>query len=216
MSETAPGYHIEKPPFSDRHNYKILNNLSSSLLDSEAKRRIMSDMSTNSPSLSRFPRLTLLFMAGMAGWLAAFLVAQQGGAEAVEIGRHNTDLLPSGKEADGILGDFVLRNDRVHALISGNLPQRRANMMHDRYDVIPGTLFDLDLAGAGNDQITSFRPGHLSGPVSYVRIASDGSDGAAAIETVRHGSSRRRTVSAPRLPAGAGLAACRNPLHLSQ
>ena len=142
-------------------------------------------MSTNSPSLSRFPRLTLLFMAGMAGWLAAFLVAQQGGAEAVEIGRHNTDLLPSGKEADGILGDFVLRNDRVHALISGNLPQRRANMMHDRYDVIPGTLFDLDLAGAGNDQITSFRPGHLSGPVSYVRIASDGSDGAAAIETVR-------------------------------
>ena len=121
----------------------------------------------------------------MAAWLASALVAQQGGAEAVEIGRHNSDLLPGGKEADGILGDFVLRNDRIHALISGNLRQRKANMMHDRYDVIPGTLFDLDVAGAGNDQITSFRPGHLSGPVSYVRIVSDGSGGVAEIETVR-------------------------------
>lgn len=145
----------------------------------------MNHMSTKSSPPSRLTRIPILFIAAMAAWLAAALVAQQGGAEAVEIGRHNSDLLPGGKEADGILGDFVLRNDRIHALISGNLPQRRANMMHDRNEVIPGTLFDLDLVGAGNDQITSFRPGHLSGPVNYVRILSDGSGGAAEIETVR-------------------------------
>jgi len=33
-----------------------------------------------------------------------------------------------GKEADGILGDFILRNNRLHALISGAQPLRRAKM----------------------------------------------------------------------------------------
>ena len=48
--------------------------------------------------------------------------------EAFEIGPDNKDQLPGGKEADGIIGDFVLRNDKVEAVISANLPLRRANM----------------------------------------------------------------------------------------
>ena len=48
--------------------------------------------------------------------------------EAFEVGPHNRDQLPGGKEADGIIGDFVLRNDKVEAVVSGNLPLRRANM----------------------------------------------------------------------------------------
>ena len=105
--------------------------------------------------------------------------------EAIEIGHHNSGLLPKGKEADGIVGDFLLRNGKIHALIAGNLPERRANMMHEPDYPIPGTLIDLDLRGADNDQLTSFRPGHLGGAISYVRVVSDGSDGTASLETVR-------------------------------
>ena len=58
---------------------------------------------------------------------------------AVEIGKHNTDLLPKGKEADGIIGDFILRNDKIHALVSGNLPGRRANMSTEYRFPTPGS-----------------------------------------------------------------------------
>lgn len=40
---------------------------------------------------------------------------------AFEIGPDNKDQLPRGKEADGIIGDFVLRNDKIEAVISANL-----------------------------------------------------------------------------------------------
>ena len=79
----------------------------------------------------------------------------------------------------------MLRNQKIHALISANLPLRRANMATEYAFVTPGCLYDLDLRGAGNDQITVFRPGEQGGEVSYVRIADDGKDGAAVIETVR-------------------------------
>ncbi len=36
---------------------------------------------------------------------------------AFAIGPDNKDQLPRGKEADGIIGDFVLRNDKVKAVI---------------------------------------------------------------------------------------------------
>ena len=113
------------------------------------------------------------------------LTGQNGRVEAIEIGRDNASLLPAGKEADGIIGDFVLRNSRLHALISGNLPLRRANMSSEYRFITPGCLYDLDLAGAGNDQITTFRPGEQGGELSWVRVAADGSAGAAAVEAVR-------------------------------
>jgi len=117
--------------------------------------------------------------------LALAITAHDGRVEAVEIGKDNIELLPGGKEADGIIGDFVLRNNRIHALISGNLPFRRANMATEYGFVTPGCLYDLDLRGANNDQITVFRPGNQGGEVSYVRIVSDGKDGAAVLEVVR-------------------------------
>ena len=57
--------------------------------------------------------------------------------EAFEVGPLNKDQLPRGKEADGIIGDFILRNEKVVAVISGNLPLRRANMSTlDRKSVV--------------------------------------------------------------------------------
>ena len=105
--------------------------------------------------------------------------------EAFEIGRRQITELPKGKEADGILGDFVLRNDVVEALISHNAPNRRANMtsFYGAGGTTPGCLYDLTLRGVANDQITIFSPLDQRGNVSYVRIAASGEDGRAIIET---------------------------------
>ncbi|MCB9385344.1 MAG: carboxypeptidase regulatory-like domain-containing protein [Bryobacterales bacterium] len=46
---------------------------------------------------------------------------------------------------------------------------------------IPGTLFDFDLRGTDNDQLTAFRPADQKGDLSFVRKV----DGANAIEAVR-------------------------------
>lgn len=125
--------------------------------------------------------LTLTF----ACLLVLAVTAQRPAAEAFEIGRQNLDRMPKGKEADGILGDFVLRNDRIEALIGGDQPLRRANMTTDYATPIPGTLFDLDLRGAENDQITAFRPADQKRDVSWVKPVEGLPAGTAAIETVR-------------------------------
>ena len=121
-------------------------------------------------------------------FLLFFLLAANAFAapEAFEIGSSNKDQLPRGKEADGIIGDYVLRNDRIEAVISGNLPLRRANMstFYGANGMTPGCLYDLTLRGTNNDQITVFAPAGQQGPVSWVRVANPGSGGEAVIETV--------------------------------
>jgi hypothetical protein len=125
----------------------------------------------------------------LAATLAGLLLVSGAVAapEALEVGPENKDQLPGGKEADGIIGDFILRNDKVEAVISGNLPLRRANMstFYGPTGVTPGCLYDLTLRDADNDQITVFCPSYQQGTVSYVRIVGDGRGGdEAAVETV--------------------------------
>ena len=106
-------------------------------------------------------------------------------AEVLEIGPGLEQQLPGGKEADGIRGDFVLRNDKVEAVISHNAPNRRANMstFYGEDGVSPGCLYDLSLRGANNDQLVVYGPaGH--GPVSYVRAVEGMKEGEAAVESV--------------------------------
>jgi len=107
------------------------------------------------------------------------------GAEAFEAALGREKELPGGKEADGIRGDFILRNDKVEAVISHNAPNRRANMstFYGEDGVSPGCLYDLSLRGAANDQLVIYGPvGH--GPVSYVRIMEGSPAGEAAVESV--------------------------------
>ncbi|MEZ5434262.1 MAG: hypothetical protein R3F31_24475 [Verrucomicrobiales bacterium] len=55
--------------------------------------------------------------------LAVFLAGPQlKAAEAFEIGTSNVAELPAGREVDGVIGDFLLRNDKVVAVISGISP----------------------------------------------------------------------------------------------
>ena len=108
-----------------------------------------------------------------------------GAPEAFEIGPRQLDALPRGKEADGILGDFVIRNDKVEALIAHNAPNRRANMstFYGEDGTSSGCLYDLTLRGTANDQMTIFAPLDQRGAVSYVRVVDSGESGQALIET---------------------------------
>ncbi len=104
--------------------------------------------------------------------------------EAIEVGPQTARQLPGGKEADGIRGDFILRNNFIEAVISGNQPDRKANMSTYYGAPTPGCLYDLTLRGEGNDQLTIFAPCGQQGPISYVRVAKSGSTGEAVVEAV--------------------------------
>ncbi len=117
--------------------------------------------------------------------LLCFYVTSAWSAEVFEAALGREQELPKGKEADGIRGDFVLRNDKVEAVISQNAPQRRANMstFYGADGVTPGCLYDLTLRGAANDQLVVYGPcGH--GEVSYVKAVNAKEEGAAAVESV--------------------------------
>ena len=103
----------------------------------------------------------------------------------MQIGEANLSELPGGKEAEGIIGDFVLRNDLVEAVVSSDAPLRRANMstFYGEDGVTPGGLYDLTLRGVENDQLIYFGPSKQWGRVSHVRIVEDGSSGEAIVET---------------------------------
>ncbi|MCF7788119.1 MAG: CehA/McbA family metallohydrolase [Prosthecobacter sp.] len=106
-------------------------------------------------------------------------------AEVFEAALGRETELPQGKEADGIMGDFVLRSDKVEAVISQNSPGRKANMstFYGEDGVTPGCLYDLSLRGANNDQLVVYAPcGH--GPVSYVKILASKEKNEAAVESV--------------------------------
>lgn len=107
-------------------------------------------------------------------------------AEVIEIHHGNVDLLPEGREADGIVGDFLLRNDRIEAVISHNAPNRRANMgtFYGNGGETPGCLYDLTIRGEDNDQMTVFSPCNQRGEVSWVRQIEMDREDEAAVEVV--------------------------------
>lgn len=117
--------------------------------------------------------------------LSLLIASSVPAAEVFEAALGRETELPKGKEADGILGDFVLRSDKVEAVISQNSPNRKANMstFYGEDGVTPGCLYDISLRGANNDQLVIYAPcGH--GPVSYVKMIDSKEPGSAAVESV--------------------------------
>src|SRR4051812_18595816 len=119
--------------------------------------------------------------------LASVVANRVHAAEALEVGAGAEAALPQGREADGIRGDFVLRNDKVVALVSQNAPLRRANMstFYGAEGVTPGCLYDLTFREEQNDQLIYFGPAGQHGEVSWVRALPPGKEQrTASVETV--------------------------------
>ncbi|MGK0188323.1 MAG: putative metal-dependent enzyme (double-stranded beta helix superfamily) [Verrucomicrobiales bacterium] len=119
--------------------------------------------------------------------LVALVTCSAQAAEVFQASPKALDELPKGKEADGIPGDFILRSDKVEAVISQLAPLRRANMstFYGADGMTPGCLYDLTIRDADNDQITIFAPSGQRGDVSYVwPVERDLPDGVAAVESV--------------------------------
>lgn len=75
---------------------------------------------------------------------------------------------PSGKEADWILGDHLLRNDRIVAVIAAPGPTRHANMTVKN---VGGCIVDLTEVSTPNDQLSAFYPTDGAAPFEFVGAA---------------------------------------------
>jgi hypothetical protein len=71
-------------------------------------------------------------------------------------GGTNAAVPPTGKEADWILGDYVLRNDRIVAVIAKPVATRNANMTVTN---VGGCVIDLTMTDQPNDQLSCYYPG---------------------------------------------------------
>lgn len=123
-------------------------------------------------------KISLLFL------LLVPIFSQFGKVEIIEISPETVTQLPQGKEADGIIGDFVLRNELIECAIGSSAPDRKANMgaFWGANGMTPGCLYDLCLRGTENDQLTIFSPSRQQGEISYIRKTESG-DGIEVVTT---------------------------------
>lgn len=122
-------------------------------------------------------RLLLAILLGL-GSSPAIDVTQAG--ELVRITDDNfDDVVPAGKEVDAIVGDWVLRNDKVVVVIAQSEPWRHANLTIRN---VGGTILDFTTRDASNDQLGIFSP--LAGRYSYRSAPQERQtpDGTASLE----------------------------------
>ncbi|MCA9151390.1 MAG: carboxypeptidase regulatory-like domain-containing protein, partial [Planctomycetales bacterium] len=81
------------------------------------------------------------------------------------------EVVPEGKEVDCIYGDLVLRNDQLVAVIAQPLPNRKANMTTRGAG---GSIIDLTVRSAPNDQLTCYFPGAASQELTDVATDTNG------------------------------------------
>ena len=79
---------------------------------------------------------------------------------------------PKGKEVDAIIGDTVLRNEHITAVIAKPVRTRNANMTVRN---VGGCLIDLSGNGSRGDQLSAFYPGRRAYPFQNHRISSGAS-----------------------------------------
>ncbi|MEX2139418.1 MAG: CehA/McbA family metallohydrolase [Pirellulales bacterium] len=78
------------------------------------------------------------------------------GAELVRLSAENWEqYAPQGKEVDAIYGDFVLRNDKLIAVIAQPLASRHANLTVKN---VAGAIIDLTRRDRPNDQLSAYYP----------------------------------------------------------
>src|SRR5262245_61432107 len=98
-------------------------------------------------------------MAAMRTWiacsivLAAALPARAG--DAFRLDASTWKHVPGGKEVDAIYGDYLLKNDKVVAVIGDAVPGRNANLS---IKAVQGAVIDFALLETNNDQLSAFLP----------------------------------------------------------
>ncbi len=76
--------------------------------------------------------------------------------ELIHVSQSNySQVVPAGKEVDAIVGDYVLRNEHVTAVIAQAVPNRKANMT---VRGVSGMLIDFTGRHFGSDQLSCFYP----------------------------------------------------------
>jgi hypothetical protein len=85
----------------------------------------------------------------------ALIVTPAFAGEIVRLGPDNWKLAPGGKEVDAIYGDYLLRNDKVAAVIADVVPGRNANLSCKS---VQGAVLDFTLLETDNDQLSVFYP----------------------------------------------------------
>jgi hypothetical protein len=87
----------------------------------------------------------------------AYLTSTLTAAELATLGPDTWDeYVPQGKEVDCIYGDFILRNDRIVAVVAQPIAGRNANMTVRN---VGGAVIDLTRRDRQNDQLSAFYPG---------------------------------------------------------
>jgi hypothetical protein len=101
------------------------------------------------------------FLPWALSWLATIFVCAASpcvasAAEVIRLSQETwDDAAPQGKEVDCIYGDWVLRNDRVVAVIAEAIAKRNANMTVRN---VRGSVIDLTLRDDQNDQLSAYYP----------------------------------------------------------
>lgn len=95
-------------------------------------------------------------VALVATYVSCLFTAPLSAAELIQLTDKNyQSLCPAGKEPDAILGDWVLRNEHIVAVIAAPGKLRNANMTVRN---VGGMLIDLSLRGVNSDQLSCFYP----------------------------------------------------------
>lgn len=98
----------------------------------------------------------LQFLRSLCAILLALAAIECRGVELAVLSEGNWDEFPlAGKEVDRIYGDYVLRNDKIIAVIGRDVPTRNANMTVRN---VGGCLIDLTLRDDPNDQLSAYYP----------------------------------------------------------
>ncbi len=99
---------------------------------------------------------SIIGLACLVAILGSTRLAVLPAAEIVIVGPDNWEsVVPKGKEVDAIYGDFVLRNDKLVAVIARPVPTRNANMTVKN---VGGCLLDFTNRDQQNDQLGAWYP----------------------------------------------------------
>ncbi|WP_256009252.1 CehA/McbA family metallohydrolase [Desertivirga xinjiangensis] len=75
--------------------------------------------------------------------------------EIIRLSKSTIHLAPKGKERDALIGDWLIRNSKVSAVIGNASPDREANQM---VSSIQGAVIDFSLRSTNNDQLVVYYP----------------------------------------------------------